>query len=411
MEKKHTISDDEIKRRVEKYMSHLSFLNRDANSRKILFYCKKHGEEGKLHAHQLNLKQDFCSECIKEKRQKPRLNIEDYQKRIDNKFLNTELQNNYFVTSLNNNYLTIHCKKHKNTFNVRATNISYTSGVNCKSCTSERITSAKIVENNEVIDILSQFGFKDEKTKNQRKYTFIERVRHKGLLKIKYYCNQHKSVNFQSITFLKKGITSCDGCKTDKKRKAIKTKKSYKEFVENGKLIHGNIFKYPNKNNQASDYVNVKTTFDVECTNCGRFFKTNYIYHITRKHGCNLCYNEKIGEKKINEFLKKNRYAFDREKFIENTNQRFDFYIHKINTAIEFDGKQHFMPVDFFGGEKEFLKTKSRDKIKDEYCMSNKIGLIRIGFDKLNQIDNILKETLSDELLKSKLIYKFGQYY
>ena len=34
----------------------------------------------------------------------------------------------------------------------------------------------------------------------------------------------------------------------------------------------------------------------------------------------------------------------------------FDFYLYDYNTIIEFDGKQHSEPIEFFGGEENFAK-------------------------------------------------------
>ena len=62
---------------------------------------------------------------------------------------------------------------------------------------------------------------------------------------------------------------------------------------------------------------------------------------------------------------------------------RFDFAIiegENVLGLIEYDGKQHFEPIDFFGGEDGFLKTKHRDDIKNTYCKSNNIPLLRLPY-------------------------------
>ena len=66
----------------------------------------------------------------------------------------------------------------------------------------------------------------------------------------------------------------------------------------------------------------------------------------------------------------------------------FDFYLSDYNCCIEYDGKQHFEPIDFFGGEEQFKIQQKNDKIKTEYCKENDIRLIRIpytDYDKLNE--------------------------
>lgn len=76
---------------------------------------------------------------------------------------------------------------------------------------------------------------------------------------------------------------------------------------------------------------------------------------------------------------------------------RFDFAIIRDNVVlglIEYDGKQHFEPIEFFGGIEGFEATKSRDKIKNIYCELHNIPLIRLPY------------TLSADEIKTK-IYEY----
>ena len=57
------------------------------------------------------------------------------------------------------------------------------------------------------------------------------------------------------------------------------------------------------------------------------------------------------------------------------------FYLLDSNICIEYDGIQHFEPVNDFGGEIEFNNIQIRDNIKNEYCKNNNINLIRIRYD------------------------------
>jgi hypothetical protein len=52
-----------------------------------------------------------------------------------------------------------------------------------------------------------------------------------------------------------------------------------------------------------------------------------------------------------------------------------------MNILIEYDGIQHFKPVNLFGGIEEFDKTIVKDKIKSDYCMKNNINLVRISYN------------------------------
>ncbi len=75
---------------------------------------------------------------------------------------------------------------------------------------------------------------------------------------------------------------------------------------------------------------------------------------------------------------------------------RFDFYLLDQNICIEFDGKQHFEPIDCFGGVEEFERVKLRDNIKNDWCKLHEIKLIRLRYDQSSsEIIETLKEQLS----------------
>ena len=71
----------------------------------------------------------------------------------------------------------------------------------------------------------------------------------------------------------------------------------------------------------------------------------------------------------------------------------FDFYLKKYNLLIEFDGEQHFKPLTRFGGNKKFKQALKRDIIKNDYAFKEEINLLRIPYEELNNINNILKKT------------------
>lgn len=61
--------------------------------------------------------------------------------------------------------------------------------------------------------------------------------------------------------------------------------------------------------------------------------------------------------------------------------QRIDIAIPSLNIGIEYDGRQHFIPIEKFGGELEFQKTIKRDKTKNELCKANNFKLFRLRYD------------------------------
>jgi len=61
-------------------------------------------------------------------------------------------------------------------------------------------------------------------------------------------------------------------------------------------------------------------------------------------------------------------------------NQRLDIFVPSQHLAIEYQGKQHFEPVDFFGGVEGFHKTKERDEYKKSICEKNGIQIIYFSY-------------------------------
>lgn len=109
------------------------------------------------------------------------------------------------------------------------------------------------------------------------------------------------------------------------------------------------------------------------------------------------------GEQKIIELLDQHNIPYEYQKTFSNclnpdTNRPliFDFYIDN-KYIIEYDGQQHFEYNDRGWSNLENLtQTKLRDKIKNEWCESQGIPIIRIPythFKNLNISDLILEET------------------
>lgn len=58
----------------------------------------------------------------------------------------------------------------------------------------------------------------------------------------------------------------------------------------------------------------------------------------------------------------------------------YDIYIPKLKIAIEYQGKQHYEPVDFFGGSETFLETQRRDVLKAKLSYKAGVKLIYINY-------------------------------
>lgn len=174
-------------------------------------------------------------------------------------------------------------------------------------------------------------------------------------------------------------------------------KKTTESFIMEANQVHDFKFDYSKVN-----YINSQTKIIIICKIHGEFSQipTSHL----QGHGCSFCM-ESNGEKEIAKFLKKYKINYSREhKFKECVGKRymmpFDFYIPSIRTCIEFDGKQHYEPVEHFGGLKAYEQLKINDKIKSDYCEDNYISLIRIRYDQIDSIYQILYDNLKNHIKK-----------
>jgi len=119
--------------------------------------------------------------------------------------------------------------------------------------------------------------------------------------------------------------------------------------------------------------------------------------HIT-SCGCAL---QSSGERFITNILEELNAEFDTQYSFSDCRSvnvlRFDFAVFNNSNLlylIEYDGKQHFEPIDLFGGIEGFKDRQKRDAIKNNYCEKYNIPLLRIPY------------TFSTEEIK-KTIYEY----
>lgn len=150
----------------------------------------------------------------------------------------------------------------------------------------------------------------------------------------------------------------------------------------------------------VDNYVNATTKIKVK-HNCGCVFEVSPHKLFTRHTLCPMC-NSSKGESKILSFLLEHDINFKKEYCIDGCKNKrtliFDFAIfdnnNKLKMLIEYDGEQHFRPVDYFGGQKGYEETIKRDEIKNEFCQNNNILLLRIKYTDFGNLDKILSEYL-----------------
>lgn len=154
----------------------------------------------------------------------------------------------------------------------------------------------------------------------------------------------------------------------------------------------------------SDKYINNRTVMKFQHLICNKVFNETPTAILYTYCGCPHC-NDSLskGERKIYDYLSSKRIIFNQQQTfpdcVDINALRFDFSIldeaKSIKGVIEFDGKQHFEPIEWFGGIESFQKQQRRDQIKNEYCKTNSIPLLRIPYWEESNINNILDEFIS----------------
>ncbi|PVV56293.1 hypothetical protein [Chryseobacterium sp. HMWF035] len=138
--------------------------------------------------------------------------------------------------------------------------------------------------------------------------------------------------------------------------------------------------------------------YELICKNCGcsEWEREKYVSSVK----CKVCYpNDTIGESRVIKYLNFLKLTFKKQKkFPGMKNEKelkCDFFIPKLNLIIEFDGHQHYYPVDYFKGFKSFKKTIKCDWIKNRYALKNSINILRIPFYEYEDIEKLIDDSIA----------------
>ena len=162
-------------------------------------------------------------------------------------------------------------------------------------------------------------------------------------------------------------------------------------FIDTSKLVSDYKYSY-----DKCEYINKTSKVTLMCPDHGEFSVLPF-NHLSYGEVCKKC-KETTFNKNIKKFLNCNNISFYQEHRFIDCNFPFDFYLPKCRTTIEFYGIQHYEPITHFGGSESYNRLKVNDKIKSDYCEDNYIELIRIRYDQLDRVFDILKESLKNKI-------------
>ena len=191
-------------------------------------------------------------------------------------------------------------------------------------------------------------------------------------------CNYVWETKPNSLLSSKTGCPRCHGS----------YKRTHEEFMDEMLIINPKI-------KVLGRFTKVHDNLLCECVDC----RTQWMampLNLLRGTGCPCCSKkESRGERKIRNYLEKHCLSFEPQKkfadlFGDKNKLSYDFYIEDKNLLIEFQGQQHYYPIDWFGGDCQFLKQQEYDNLKKEYAKNNKIRLLEISYEEYEKIESIL---------------------
>lgn len=214
---------------------------------------------------------------------------------------------------------------------------------------------------------------------------------------VKFTCNKHLDKGVQEISWYHlrtcaKGCAYCTG-----------RYKTTEEFIIEMLAINPSI-------EIIGEYTGSENPVNCRCKLCGHLWSP-IGRSLKNGQGCPHCTMSK-GEVRVKQFLELYKIFYETQKTFDDCvyeqKLKFDFYLTDYNILIEYDGEQHFKPVDFANKGIEwatnlFNENLKKDAIKNKYCEDNNIILIRIPYYEYDNIEPILISKLSDILLCKNL--------
>ena len=194
----------------------------------------------------------------------------------------------------------------------------------------------------------------------------------------------------------------CIECQYEKVSKTLlKYTKDEAEQIINSR--YGNVLL------NKEEYKNMsQRNLQIKCGCCGeRIFTTALYDYITGSDRCVFC-SQSLSKNEfiIANYFNKNSIKYESEKTFKDCKDKmplpFDFYLPNYNLCIEYDGEYHYRPIRISKEETEediqnrFKLRQFHDQIKNEYCQSHGIELLRIPYWEQDNIEQIITDKLNE---------------
>lgn len=256
-------------------------------------------------------------------------------------------------------------------------------GHGCPKCMSQRLRKIK----QDALDTFIQ------KSKNIHgdiyNYSKVNYVNQRT--KVIIICPEHGEFEQTPQTHIK----GCGCPKCTSTRNGIKKRLTLENFINKANYIHNNYYDY-----SKVKYVNNSTKVIITCPKHGDFEQTPSS-HLSGR-GCPKC-NRSNGEVLVAKALQNLNIEYIEQYKIPVINQSFtsrkefeiDFYVPKLKLVIEYNGIQHYIPQEHFGGILRFEQYQQpRDQYIQDFCKKHDIQLLTISYkySDYKSVNNYIKE-------------------
>ncbi|MGJ7912619.1 hypothetical protein [Neobacillus sp. LXY-1] len=273
----------------------------------------------------------------------------------------------------------------------------------CKYCNRKNIGSSKRFSHDEYVEKLNERYNGDIKVLEPYK-NFKEAILHRHKT-----CGHEWSIMPQTLMSKNEGNIGCAKCGHEMAGKSRAV--THDEHVRRVNEVHRGEIEV------LGTYTHVDCEIEYKHKKCGHTWYTMPRV-ITDGSGCPKCNNcFSKGEQRVWDWLKANSLNHKRQHLMDGCKDEialsFDFgvFVNGETILIEFDGKQHFEPIDYFGGEERFKLQVRHDKIKNKYCEKHTVKLIRIKYTEFDNIESILEKELLGKSNTSEVITFYPQAY
>lgn len=283
------------------------------------------------------------------------------------------------------NLVKVRCNRH-GCFETKGKTHLHTLTGGCSSCLSEAISASARMTNAEFIARAKEI--------HGDSYCYDEVEYRTTRCRVTIKCKLHGSFQMKACRHLQgRGCRKCTYKSLQNDRRL-----SFWEFVDAVIATHGaHRYEY-----ELNNHINSSSKISIKCPKHGWFQQS--VWSHRRGHGCAACC-QSAGEKRTRDTLTQLDIEFlEQARFPDCKAKRalpFDFFVPSNRLLIEFDGAQHYVISEYWGGVAKLEETQKHDEIKNKFAQTHGYHLLRIPYWKIDSVEDLVLDALVSTTLPS----------